>query len=65
MSQGLQRNSKGSDQISYTSVSADYSHIQVAIKSNGPDITTFFHVRQDGRFMEIKVSLRKKLHRTN
>ena len=39
---------------------------QVATRRNTPDITTVFHTRPYGRFIEIQSNFtRKKLHRTN
>ena len=50
------------DQRSHISVFA----VQVAVRSTNPDMTTVFHARRYGRFIELQGNLvRKKLHRTN
>ena len=42
------------------------SNLQVAVRSTNSDMTTAFHARPYGRFIEIQGNLvRKKLHRTN
>ena len=65
MSQVFKERSQVKDQQSYISVFVFFLTIIAATK-NSPNMTTVFHARLYGRFVDIKSNLRrKKLYRTN
>ena len=65
MSQVFKERSQVKDQQSYISVFVFFLTIIAATKTS-PNMTTVFHARLHGRFVEIKSNLRrKKLYRTN
>ena len=44
----------------YVPISVTYQHIQVVVRSTSPDMTTLFHAKPSGTFIETKSKLRKK-----